>query len=88
MADYRQSLVEQLYNPVRWIDTIELFQRHGVKRVVECGPGKVLAGLGKRIAPGIDYVAFYDELSKDATTLVVNEDETRAVDLKLVTGGQ
>jgi len=56
----RQALVEQLYNPVRWIETIELFQRHGVKRVVECGPGKVLAGLGKRIAPGIDYVALQD----------------------------
>ena len=56
----REALVEQLYNPVRWIETIELFQRHGVKRVVECGPGKVLAGLGKRIAPGIDYVALQD----------------------------
>ncbi len=56
----RQALVEQLYNPVRWIETIELLRANGVKRVVECGPGKVLAGLGKRIAPDIEYVALQD----------------------------
>jgi hypothetical protein len=39
-------------------------------------------------SPGTDYVAFYDELSKNATTFLVNEDETRTVDLKLATGGQ
>jgi protocatechuate 3,4-dioxygenase beta subunit len=36
---------------------------------------------------GTDYAAFYDELSKDATTLIINEDETRTVDLKVVTSG-
>lgn len=38
--------------------------------------------------PGTDYVAFYDELSKDATAFILNEDETRTVDLKVATGGQ
>jgi [acyl-carrier-protein] S-malonyltransferase len=59
-ARIRQALVEQLYHPVRWIETIELFGAKGVKRVVECGPGKVLTGLGKRILPAIDYVALQD----------------------------
>jgi [acyl-carrier-protein] S-malonyltransferase len=56
----RAALVEQLYNPVRWIETIRLFGRKGVRRVVECGPGKVLAGLGKRIVADIDYVGLQD----------------------------
>lgn len=56
----REALVEQLYNPVRWIETVQFLGRKGVKRMVECGPGKVLAGLGKRIVPDIEYVALND----------------------------
>jgi [acyl-carrier-protein] S-malonyltransferase len=59
-ARIRQALVEQLYNPVRWIETVEFLGRKGVRRVVECGPGKVLAGLGKRIVPDIEYIALND----------------------------
>jgi [acyl-carrier-protein] S-malonyltransferase len=59
-ARIRQALVEQLYNPVRWIETVELLGRKGVKRVVECGPGKVLTGLSKRIVPDIEYLALND----------------------------
>ncbi len=59
-ARIRQALVEQLYNPVRWIETVEFLGRKGVRRVVECGPGKVLSGLGKRIVPDIEYVALND----------------------------
>ena len=59
-ARIRQALVEQLYNPVRWIETIELIARKGVMRVIECGPGRVLAGLGKRIAPDVEFVALQD----------------------------
>jgi [acyl-carrier-protein] S-malonyltransferase len=59
-ARIRQALVEQLYNPVRWIETIELLGRKGVTRVVECGPGKVLTGLSKRIVPDIEYIALND----------------------------
>jgi len=62
-ARIRDALVEQLYNPVRWIETIQLLGRKGVTRVVECGPGKVLAGLGKRIVPDIEYVAITDAAS-------------------------
>ena len=44
-ARIRQALVEQLYHPVRWIETVHFLAAHGVTRMVECGPGKVLTGL-------------------------------------------
>jgi [acyl-carrier-protein] S-malonyltransferase len=59
-ARIRQALVEQLYNPVRWIETVEFLGRKGVTRMVECGPGKVLSGLSKRIVPDIEYIALND----------------------------
>jgi [acyl-carrier-protein] S-malonyltransferase len=62
-AKIRQALVEQLYNPVRWIETVQFLGHKGVKRVVECGPGKVLTGMGKRIVPDIEYVALNDAAS-------------------------
>lgn len=51
--DIRQRLVEQLYCPVRWVETIQRFEGEGVTTVVECGPGKVLSGLIKRISSKI-----------------------------------
>ncbi|WP_263079967.1 ACP S-malonyltransferase [Endozoicomonas sp. Mp262] len=45
----RNNLVAQLYSPVRWVESIELMHKSGVAQFVECGPGKVLAGLNKRI---------------------------------------
>ncbi|MEO0972811.1 MAG: ACP S-malonyltransferase [Pseudomonadota bacterium] len=47
--DIRAALVEQLYKPVRWVDTIRSMVKEGVNAVVECGPGKVLMGLNRRI---------------------------------------
>ncbi|MEP7068826.1 MAG: ACP S-malonyltransferase [Usitatibacter sp.] len=67
-ARIRQALVEQLYNPVRWIETIQLLGRKGVRRVVECGPGKVLTGLSKRIVPDIEYAALNDAASLAAAS--------------------
>lgn len=45
----RDALVRQLCNPVRWVETIEAMADEGVDRLIECGPGKVLVGLNKRI---------------------------------------
>lgn len=45
----RDALVRQLHNPVRWTETVRAMTSAGVKTLVECGPGKVLAGLNKRI---------------------------------------
>jgi [acyl-carrier-protein] S-malonyltransferase len=50
-AEIRQALVDQAWHPVRWVQTIEAMAAQGVTHVVECGPGKVLSGLVKRIAP-------------------------------------
>lgn len=48
----RVALKEQLYGPVRWADSILFMSQQGVSRFVECGPGRVLAGLNKRIVGG------------------------------------
>jgi len=48
-ADIRSALTAQLYNPVRWVETIEKMVAEGVTSLFECGPGKVLTGLNKRI---------------------------------------
>jgi [acyl-carrier-protein] S-malonyltransferase len=62
-ARIRTALVEQLDHPVRWIETVQFLAAHGVKRLVECAPGKVLVGLAKRIAPAIEGVAVADSAS-------------------------
>jgi [acyl-carrier-protein] S-malonyltransferase len=49
----RAALVAQLHRPVRWIETVESLATSGTVRFVECGPGKVLAGLVKRIRPDV-----------------------------------
>lgn len=45
----RDGLTRQLYMPVRWVETIQAFANAGIQHVIECGPGKVLTGLIKRI---------------------------------------
>lgn len=48
-ASIRLGLTKQLSAPVRWVETIQLFAAKGITSVIECGPGKVLTGLNKRI---------------------------------------
>ena len=50
----REALVRQLYLPVRWTQCVQLLATNGATHVVECGPGKVLAGLVKRIDKSLD----------------------------------
>lgn len=45
----RDALKRQLFSPVRWVGTINAFSQNNIEHIVECGPGKVLAGLNKRI---------------------------------------
>ena len=48
--DMRQRLSSQVYRPVHWVDTINSMLDAGATAIIECGPGKVLAGLVKRIS--------------------------------------
>ncbi|WP_290890564.1 ACP S-malonyltransferase [Arenimonas sp.] len=50
----REALARQLYLPVRWTDCVQSLAARGASRVAECGPGKVLAGLCKRIDKSLD----------------------------------
>lgn len=61
----RNSLKKQLYSPVLWVDTIKFMRDQGVNRFVECGPGKVLAGLNKRIARDAEHFSIYDPKTLD-----------------------
>jgi [acyl-carrier-protein] S-malonyltransferase len=65
-ARIRQALVEQLYRPVRWIETVQFLAANGATVVVECAPGKVLTGLNKRIAASLDCRAVTDSAALDA----------------------
>lgn len=53
-GDMRENLLKQLYMPVQWVDTIYCMRDFGIGKVVECGPGKVLGGLIKRIQPEME----------------------------------
>ena len=53
-AEIRDGLVRQLFMPIRWVETIEYFAAHNIQRIIECGPGKVLTGLNKRIVDHIE----------------------------------
>lgn len=59
----RQALARQLYSPVRWVETIEMMSRQGVENIVECGPGKVLAGLNRRIVKSMTAKPVFDTAS-------------------------
>jgi len=56
----RDALYRQAFGPVRWVETMLHLQQQGVTHVVECGPGKVLTGMVKRIAPDLNANALFD----------------------------
>lgn len=58
--EVREALVKQLCVPVRWVDTIRKFVDSDVTHIVECGPGRVLAGLNKRINRDVTSIALTD----------------------------
>ncbi len=62
----RQALVRQIESPVRWVETVRKLIASGANRIVECGPGKVLAGLNKRIDKQVETLAVYDSATLQA----------------------
>lgn len=59
-AQIKDALARQLHSPVRWVETVQEFARQGVTHIAECGPGKVLVGLNKRIDNTIQGFALAD----------------------------
>jgi len=57
VSQIKDALVRQLYSPVRWVETIQSTYNQGVQISAECGPGKVLAGLTKRIVAELPCIA-------------------------------
>lgn len=66
-AEIKDALVRQLYSPVRWVETVQAFAAQGIGHVAECGPGKVLAGLNKRIDSALQAVALTDAAALEQT---------------------
>lgn len=56
----KDALVRQLYSPVRWVETVQAFGKQGITHNAECAPGKVLAGLNKRIDTNQQAMAIND----------------------------
>jgi [acyl-carrier-protein] S-malonyltransferase len=75
-AAIKDALVRQLYSPVRWVETVRAIAAQGVGHVVECGPGKVLAGLNKRIDGNLQGWALIDAAAMEQAiaTLLRAED--------------
>ena len=59
----REKLVQQLYQPVRWVETIQAMKQRGIETLVEAGPAKVLTGLGKRIDKTLTFLPVLDPAS-------------------------
>lgn len=62
-ADIKAALLEQLYMPVRWVDSIQNMKAMGITKIIECGPGKVLSGLNKRIDKSFELFSVQDQSS-------------------------
>ncbi|ANB73466.1 ACP S-malonyltransferase [Paraburkholderia phytofirmans] len=73
-AKIKDALVRQAAGPVRWVESVQAMAAQGVTHVIECGPGKVLAGLTKRIDGNLVGTSVFDPASLEET-------------LKLVTAG-
>jgi [acyl-carrier-protein] S-malonyltransferase len=67
----RDALVRQAFSPVRWIETVQEMGRRGMSHVIECGPGKVLAGMTKRIAKEVEGGSVHDAASLEQAIAAV-----------------
>jgi [acyl-carrier-protein] S-malonyltransferase len=63
IARIRDALYRQAFGPVRWVETVQALKTRGIGHLVECGPGKVLAGMVKRIDPELTGMALFDPAS-------------------------
>ncbi len=73
-ADFRVKMPKQIYSSVHWTQTIEKMVSNGVEIFIEIGPGKVLAGLNKKIVPDAKVFNVFDKASLDATIASLKEE--------------
>ncbi|SFR52155.1 ACP S-malonyltransferase [Thiomicrospira sp. ALE5] len=73
IVDLQAALVAQLYQPVQWVKTIEYLAADGVTQLVECGPGKVLAGLNRRIDKNMAVASIYDSATLANTVNAIKD---------------
>ena len=62
-AAIRDALVRQAAGPVRWVEVVQALKARGATHVIECGPGKVLAGMAKRIDDSLVAASVFDPAS-------------------------
>jgi len=74
----KDALVRQLFSPVRWVETIRFFGSAGMTHNVECAPGKVLAGLNKRIDTNQQALALNDAAALKAALATLAQGEEQA----------
>ncbi len=72
--EIRDRLELQLYQPVKWVASVEFMYRRGIDSLIECGPGKVLTGLTRRIEKSLRASAVFDAASLDAAELSMGEE--------------
>jgi [acyl-carrier-protein] S-malonyltransferase len=72
-AAIKDALVRQAYSPVRWVEVIRKMIDSGVTHIVECGPGKVLAGMTKRIAPEVQSFTLADRATLEQALQAIRE---------------
>jgi [acyl-carrier-protein] S-malonyltransferase len=74
--DLHDLLVRQLPSPVRWVDTVRALVATGISQLIECGPGKVLTGLNRRIEKreGLQFLALEDPASLEGALAATKGD--------------
>jgi [acyl-carrier-protein] S-malonyltransferase len=75
VAHIRSLLKEQLFKPVRWVETIQLIKLNNIDNIIECGPGKVLSGLVKRIDKTMNAISINDKNSLEKAVSTIKEFE-------------
>jgi [acyl-carrier-protein] S-malonyltransferase len=73
ISEIRERLQLQLYQPVKWVASVELMHARGVGTLIECGPGKVLTGLTRRIEKSLQAFAVFDAGSFENTQQSIGE---------------
>jgi [acyl-carrier-protein] S-malonyltransferase len=69
----RAALARQAASPVRWVETMQAFVAQGVTHIIESGPGAVLTGLARRIAPGVEVLPLNDANAIAAAIAATNQ---------------